>query len=473
MKVLLVNAYEDPALTAGRYSRFLRIMPPISIAYVAAALERAGIPVSFYDDQLTKGNRNRFFDVLRREKPSLVGFSAVTPMARGLYQLAGDLKAFDSSLPIVMGNIHADLFGDRILRAGLADYIVHGEGEMTAPDLVKALEIGGDLSSVSGISYRANGEVVRTPVRPYIQDLDSVPFPAWHLFPVKRYEIFNFASVKRPGALILGSRGCPYKCNFCCLKIMGERRRSRSPANIADEAQWLHDRFGYRQVSFTDPIFPLTKKEGLAFSREMILRGLHEKLVWITETRVDLVDLETLTAMREAGLRRIMYGLESGSEEGLDSIRKHTSLNAARHAVEITRRAGVQMIGFFMLGVPGDTHRSMNATIEFARSLDIDFAKFTVFAPFPGAKVYEELLEQGGIPETEAWERFTNYPSHKNPPVYLPEGITLEDIIRYQRRALVRFYLRSRIILRHLFRIRTLGIRDVLAALDSLVTVFR
>ena len=473
MNILLVNAHEDPGLTAGSYSRFLRPMPPISIAYVASALEKAGHHVVFYDDHLEKGDRKKFYHVVRREKPSLVGFSAVTPMARGLYKLARDLKAFDASVPIVMGNIHADLFGERILGQGLADYIVHGEGEITTPALVEALETGKDLSSVQGISFRSNGQVRRAPTRPYIEDLDSVSFPAWHLFPIQDYEIFNFASVKKPGALILGSRGCPYKCNFCCLKIMGERRRSRSPGNIADEAGWLHERFGYRQISFTDPIFPLARKEGLAFSQELMRRKLHRKLVWITETRVDLVDLELLKAMREAGLRRIMYGFETGSEQGLDSIRKNTSLQAARHAVEITRKAGVHIIGFFMLGVPGETHRSINATIDFARNLNIDFAKFTVFSPFPGARVYEELRADGKIPDTEEWERFTNYPSRKNPPIYLPEALSLRDIIGYQRKALLRFYLRPRIILRHLVKIRTLGLRDVLGAAESLLSIFR
>jgi len=123
--------------------------------------------------------------------------------------------------------------------------------------------------------------------------------------------------------------------------------------------------------------------------------------------------------------------------------------------------------------VPGDTHRSMNATIDFARSLDIDFAKFTVFSPFPGSRIYEELLEQGQIPDTESWERFTNYPSTRNPPIYLPEGVSLKDIMHFQRKALLRFYLRPGLILRHLFKIRTLGLRDVVGALSSLIPALR
>ena len=473
MKILLVNAYEDPKLTAGGYSRFLRTMPPISIAYVASSLEKSGVRVVFYDDQLAEGKRDKFFKVVRKESPDVVGFSVVTPMAQGVFDLAKQLREFDPNITIVMGNIHADLFADRILNKGIADYVVHGEGEVTTPELIRAIESNKSPETVPGVSFRGNGGVVRTETRPFIEDLDALAFPAWHLFPIQAYEIFNFASVKKPGALILGSRGCPYKCTFCCLKIMGERRRKRSPSNIAEESEWLHERFGYRQVSFTDPIFPLTKKEGLEFSREMISRELHKKVVWITETRVDLVDLELLQAMREAGLRRIMYGFESGSTGGLTAIKKHATLEEARNAVEISRKAGIQTIGFFMLGVPEETHRSALETIEFARSLDIDFAKFTVFSPFPGTKIYEEFVARGTIPDTEQWERFTNYPSPKNPPIYLPKDLTLKDIIRFQRKALIRFYLRPKILLRHLFKIRTLGIRDLLGAMDSLMAVFR
>jgi len=469
MKVLLINAHEDAEKTAGKYKRFLKTMPPISLAYVAAALEKAGVNTRVYDDSLHHGDLDARTAALQRERPDVVGLSCVTPMASGIYAMARWVRQFDPSIRIVMGNIHADVFAEQILRAGLADYVVHGEGEITAPALIQALERREDVSGLEGISFLADGRHVRTPVRPYVEELDTIAFPAWHLFPVDRYEIFGFASVRKPGALILGSRGCPYKCSYCSLKIMGDRRRKRSARNLVDEAEWLHEAFGYKQISFTDPIFPLTKKEGLAFSRELISRGLHRKLVWITETRVDLVDLELLEAMREAGLRRIMYGFESGSEAGLDAIRKHATLEKARRAVEMTRAAGVEIIGFFMLGVPGDTRQSMEQTIRFAANLDIDFAKFTVFSPFPGTPVYEEFLREGKIPETQAWERFTNYPTEDNPPIYLPDGVTNRDIIAMQRRAILKFYVRPKTIFHQLVRVRTLGYDDFLSGLRFLL----
>lgn len=469
MKVLLVHAHESAKKTAGNYQQFLKPMPPISLAYIAAALEEAGVDVSFYDDYIRGGDREAFRDFLDRERPQVIGLSCVTPIAEGVYDLARTIRNINPSIRIVMGNIHADVFAASILEKGLADFVVHGEGEVTTPHLIRVLENNEDPADVQGISFVEDGKIVQTPLRRYIENLDTIPFPAWHLFPLDRYDIFSFASVKKPGALILGSRGCPFKCTYCSLKIMGDRRRKRSAENLVDEVEMLYERFGYRQVSFTDPIFPMTKKEGLAFSAEMIRRGLDKKVVWITETRVDLVDVELLQAMREAGLRRIMYGFETGSETGQQSIRKNASLDSACRAVAMTRQAGVEMIGFFMLGVPGDTKESMEATIRFAADLDIDFAKFTVFSPFPGTSVYEDLLSKGEIEETERWESFTNYPTNENPPIYLPKGVTIRDIVSLQRKALLKFYMRPKMIYKQLFEIRTLKLSDIRSSLGMLV----
>jgi radical SAM superfamily enzyme YgiQ (UPF0313 family) len=371
---------------------------------------------------------------------------------------------------LILGNIHPSVFYESILHDNIADIVVHSEAEESLPKTIRTIEQGEDLRSVRGISFRDNGGVVVTEPYPLIDNLDSIPFPAWHLFPRERYRIFNFASVKSPGVLILGSRGCPYRCTYCSLKIMGKKRRARTPKNIVDEIELLYEKYGYLQPSFIDPIFPFSKQEGIAFSREMISRGLHRKVVWITETRVDHVDEELLRTMRDAGLRRIMYGFEVGTEQTMESLQKRASLGDALRAVEQTRRAGVEIIGFFMLGVPNDTRKTIEQTIRFAASLDIDFAKFTVFSPFPGTEAYNELLRDGKIPHTYEWERFTNYPTRKNPPIFLPGTLTTHDIIRLQKKAFVKFYLRPAMIYRQLFRIRTLGIRDFL---NGLLTLFQ
>ena len=465
----MINTASSAEVTAGNYARLLAPMPPISLAYVAAALKQARIDVSVYDDYTERGGRDTLFDRIRKYSPDVVGLSCVTVTAPRTFEIAAEIRNDFPDIRIVMGNIHPSVFYEDILNRNLADAVVLGEGEVTAVKLVEAWASGGKLDEVKGIAFRDNGSVKTTGVQDFVADLDSLPFPAWELFPVNRYRIFSFASVKEPGTLILGSRGCPFNCTFCSLKIMGRRRRRRSSSNIADEFEYLHGRFGYVQPSFIDPIFPLSKKEAFEFSEELIKRGLEKKMIWITETRVDLVDEEMLKAMRRSGLRRIMYGFESGTQEGIDIIRKNFTVEQARKAVEATRRAGVEIIGFFMIGVPGDSVKSIEETIKFAASLDIDFAKFTVFSPFPGTAVYDEMLENGTIPPDADWEHYTNYPSKETPAVFIPQGVTNDDLIRLQRKALVKFYIRPKMIFRHLFRIRTLRLKDILDGVAALM----
>jgi radical SAM superfamily enzyme YgiQ (UPF0313 family) len=461
MKVLLINPFISTHATAGKYRRFLEPMPPISLAYVAAALKRAGVEVAIYDDYTRGGDRAALMTRIRDESPDIAGLTCVTPTAERTMEIAQAIKQDMPGVKLMMGNIHASVFYEQILNENMADYVVLGEGEDTVADLVHTLEAGGDLAAVQGIAWKRDGRVVANEPRPYREDLDSFPFPAWELFPLQRYRLFSFAVVQEPGALVLGSRGCPYNCTFCSLKIMGRKRRRRSTANIVDECEWLLHDFGYKQMSFIDPIFPFSKDEGIEFSNELTRRGLHKKIVWTTETRVDLVDQELLDAMAASGLRRIMYGFESGGQAGIDSIKKSFKIDQARSAVAMTKKAGVEIIGFFMLGVPGETVASADQTINYSVSLNIDFAKFTIFSPFPGTKVYEDMLADGTIKETRIWSTFTNYPSKETPAAYIPEALTNDDLIRLQRKAFLKFYLRPRQVFNQLLKVRTLSIKDM------------
>jgi radical SAM superfamily enzyme YgiQ (UPF0313 family) len=443
-------------------------MPPITLAYLAAALEAAGIEVEVYDDVVHHGDRASLEAKLRASRPDVVGISVVTGTVGGATRAASIVRAAAPEIKIVMGNIHADLYAAEFLRSGLADFVVHEEGEVTLVELVRELaKASPSLEKIDGISFQKGGEVFRNKTRPFIDDLDALPFPAWHLFPLEKYRIFSFARVKEPGTLILGSRGCPFKCTFCSLIVNeGNRRRKRSVKSIADECEWLYDKFGYKQASFIDPIFPFYKQEGLDFAQEMIRRGLHKKMVWITETRVDLVSYELLVAMREGGLRRVMFGFETGSQEQLKKIRKGAKVDRGVEAARAAKQAGVSVVGFFMIGIPGSTRADIECTIEYAsRALDIDFAKFTVFVPYPGTADYENLRKAGAMEEPENWNRFTSYPTRTRPPAYVPDGMTADDLIRYQKRAYLAFYMRPRMVFNHLFRARTIGWRDAMAGL--------
>lgn len=437
-------------------------MPPIGLALLAARLRQQGREVEVYDAFIGRGGPEGAAQAVRQRRPDVVGLPVVTPCATEVYRQAAAVRAASPESTIVMGNIHADLFAEDILKQGIADVVVHGEAEDTIVDVDRAIVEKTDLAEVRGISFRRGDTVVRTAERPQIEDLDSLPFPAWDLFPMEHYGLFKFAQVDTPATLICGSRGCPYRCTFCSLHVMGPRRRKRSVPNLVDEIEWLHERFGMRQVAFVDPIFPISRKEGLAFADELIRRGLHRKMSWVTETRVDLLDEELLRHGYESGLRRVMLGMEVGDDAVLDGLNKRFVVDESRAAIALCRKVGVQTVGFFMVAVPGDTPASIERTIDLARELEPDFAKFTVFVPYPGTADYTRLKTEGKLHGADDWSRYTSYPTHDNPPVYLPDGMTVDDVIRLHRRAFRRVYARPSTLWRHLVQLRVLSPIDAL-----------
>jgi len=467
MKVLLVNPYTDTDRTAGAFKSFLEAMPPISIAYVAAALEQANIPVACYDDFIHGGSLTEFEEFVRQEKPDIIGFSSVTPTAPGVTKLSRFCRERFPDLTLIQGGVHATVFSEMLLSNGETDVIIHNEGEVTTVKLVEALANGKDLSTVKGISYLDDGMVCKTEPQPMIEDLDTIPFPAWHLLEWERYRLFNFARVASPATLVLGSRGCPYRCNFCSLTVMGHTRRKRSIGNLVDECEYMWDRYGFKQMAYVDPIFPISKKEAVAFRDEVVKRGLQKHQVWTTETRVDLMCRETVDAMYESGCRRVMFGFETGDQETLKAIRKDFDLQQAYNAVRLCKQVGMEVIGFFIVGSPGETERSINMTIDFSCDLGIEFAKYTCYVPYPGTEVYYDFLKDGTLKEPECYqfERYTSYPTPDNPAIYVTPALTQDQLQKLQKKAFRKFYMRPRMIYKHLFEIRALNANDMINGL--------
>jgi radical SAM superfamily enzyme YgiQ (UPF0313 family) len=462
MATLLINPTASIETAGGRFKGLLTAMPPIGLAMLAARLRQHGREVAVYDSFIGRGGPEGAANEVRRLQPDVVGLPVVTPCATEVFQQAAAVRAASPSSVIVMGNIHADLFAEDILRQGIADIVVHGEAEDTIVDVDRAVVDKTDLEQVRGISFRRGDEIIRTAPRPQIQDLDKLPFPAWDLFPMQHYGLFKFAQVDTPATLVCGSRGCPYRCTFCSLHVMGPVRRKRSIPNLVDEIEWLYERFGMKQVAFVDPIFPISRKEGIHFADELIRRGLHRKVKWITETRVDLVDEEMLQRCYQSGLRRLMFGIEVGDDAILEGLKKRFIVDESRQAIAMCRKTGVQTVGFFMVGVPGDTPASIERTIDLARELEPDFAKFTVFVPYPGTTDYNNLKAAGKLHGAEEWSRYTSYPTRDNPPVYVPDGMTADDMLRIHRRAFRRVYARPSTIWRHLVKMRVLSPMDAL-----------
>lgn len=440
----------------GPYENAENVLPPIGLASLAAVCREAGKKVSIIDavaERLSLEETARRVVALR---PAAAGISAATVAIENAALLAGLVKKGLPGTPILVGGPHVTAVPEKTLSLFNAiDIAVIGEGERTILDLLDALGRGGDLSAVQGIAFRNGGGVTVTPPRPFIEDLDSLPMPAYDLLPdlarLYRPAAHNFKRL--PSTSMLTSRGCPGRCIFCDLKTFGNRCRRNSIPYTMRVVEYLTGTFGIRDLRIPDDTFVISKKHVLAFCDELLARGLD--VSWSCQARVNLVDPELLRAMRRAGCWQIDYGIESGSQKIMDTLRKGITREQALRALRWTRDAGIQTKGYFMLGSPGETPETIRETIAFAREAALDSFQVSFFTPFPGSPVYDEIARHGVL--EEQWGSMSIWN-----PVFVPRGMTKAELVDASRRALRSFYLRPRTILRYLTRIRSLGgLRDV------------
>ncbi|MCZ7584385.1 MAG: B12-binding domain-containing radical SAM protein [Deltaproteobacteria bacterium] len=258
----------------------------------------------------------------------------------------------------------------------VCDTVLHGEVEHTFLKLIDVVTKGGAEEDVPGLSYLDNGTVRMTKVPDPPTDLDGLPYPAWDLFPKDVYTFLPFVTVATPCLSLLATRGCPFHCKYCALGYQGHKVRRRSPDNIAAEVEWLVRDWGIRHVGFVDPIFPVHKRHGLETCQAIEERKIPGRWWWTSETRVDVIDEEMCRAMKKARCKRILFGIESGVDMLLANVDKKCTAAKVREGVGYARNAGLEITGFFMLGLPGETAEMTRETINFALSLDIDVAKF-------------------------------------------------------------------------------------------------
>jgi anaerobic magnesium-protoporphyrin IX monomethyl ester cyclase len=256
------------------------------------------------------------------------------------------------------------------------------------------------LKGIGGISYRNNGEIVHNPERPFIKDLDSIPFPSRDL-------LFNKASYNSEDmGILMTSRGCPYRCTYCATSIWKRNTRYRSLDNVIDEIKFVINRYGTTQFTFKDDSFTVNRKRVHEFCDRLIDKKI--KIKWDTNTRVNLVDEELFIKMKEAGCNSIKVGIETGSERILKLMRKHISLEQCREAARLFKKVGIHWTGYFMMGLPTETKEDAYRTLNFMKELKPDYASFCTYEPFPGTELFDIGLNKGLTKQDQTLEDFYN-----------------------------------------------------------------
>ena len=422
MKVLLVSPPSGFSYGILGISR-----PPLGLAYIAAIL-RDHCQVKIVDFSVESRDWSEYpygeFD--------LIGISSDTtryPVSIEIAKLAKEQGAL-----VVMGGPHVSFLDKDALETGAVDYVVRNEGEYSLLSLVEFLLKRETLEDVRGVSYLADGDVCRTPDAPFIDDLDSIPFPARDLLPMERY---NERMNGRPMTTVVTSRGCPFKCEFCSSsRFFGVRWRARSADNILAEMEFLHREYKYRAVSFVDDNFTLDPGRAIELSEKVIAKKWD--MIWSAMTRVDTVvkNPDMIRTMARAGFKWTFIGFESGSQEALDGYGKKSCIADAFKAMEILTENGVDVTGAFILGSPDETIQAMRETIDFAKRLDPRRAQFSLLTPYPGSKTYENVKHRL---LTKDWSMYSGLQ-----PVIDMDHVTPKEMRRIQIAAYSSFYLRPR-----------------------------
>lgn len=385
MRVLLVN----PPYPFEEFPRLLVTLP-----YLASALRAEGHEVEILDFLLARATPEKVERRMARLRPQLVGITSVTLNHHLAEEIARAVRDFDPQVPIAMGGPHVSFETEGSFRSlgDALDFVAFGEGEHTLVELARALEARSDVRDVRGLAARepGSGRVVRSPRRPVEEDLDSIPEPARDLVPLSRYLAFD------SHASVVTSRGCPFECIFCSAPAWtGRRVRYRTPSLCVDEIERLAA-LGFGEITIEDDLFTLYRKHFLAVCGELIRRKTGIR--WNAFSRVDTITPEIVGIMAEAGCQAICFGVESGSQELLDLVKKHSSIAKVKRAMKMTREAGITTLASFIVGLPGETVDTLRRTVEFASELREEFGSlygFHVLAPFPGTEVRERAEHYG------------------------------------------------------------------------------
>ena len=453
-KILLINPpFEQEEESVGKtksIKKVLNIVPPLGIAYIAAVLEKIGLEVKIIDCAIGISFDDLFEEILN-EHPDAIGITSTTPAFVKSEKVASFVRNKLPAVKIIIGGAHVTALPKETMASGLFDVGIIGEGELTVAQLFKNYKNGDfeRLEEIQGIIYKNGSNITQNVHRPFINDLDSIPMPARHLLPHPKFYRPTPASCRRvPYVVIMTSRGCPSQCTFCDRKIFGMRCRMRSVSNIFQEIEEVVFEYGVKEIRFFDDTFTINKKRVYEICDEFEKRKL--KLSWTCLTKAACVDGALLKRMKKAGCWQVLYGFESGDDRMLKLLKKGNTVEMNKKVIRLTKEAGLEVRGDFIVGTPGETWESLERTVRFTIDMKLDYAHFNKFIPFPGTELYKRLVREGHVFDFSK----STILDHKQI-YYVNPGMSKEEFSRFLDRASKRFYLRPSYILRKLFSIRT------------------
>jgi radical SAM superfamily enzyme YgiQ (UPF0313 family) len=420
------------------------VAPPLGLAYIGSAVQAIGGECRIVDMEMEGLDVEELMATIYEYSPDLIGLTATTPVFKNATLLAAAIKEYFPHILLGIGGVHSTVVGKAALvECKHFDFQVVGEGEFTIQEIIKALEVGvKSFDGIQGVIFRKDGEIIENPRRPFIQDLDAIPLPNRHLLKNELYRHTVPGKEFTTYADIFTSRGCPFHCVFCSQHTMyGRRVRWHSIERVIAELKQITQELGIRHIIFMDETLTLNKVRLLEICRAIKNAGL--EFTWEGWTHASTIDEEILRAMKDVGLIRLSFGIESGDPEILKSIKKGVTLDQIRQAYKIAARVDIETRGSAILGHPNETRETAWRTIKFCKSIKECHQIFlNVACPYPGTELYENARSgKGGIKLLS-----TDYSKYKRygDPVISVNDLGPKDLKRLQTLGLLYFYLTPR-----------------------------
>ena len=437
--------------------------PSLSLGYIASVLLKNQYEVDLIDCQTGDLTYEEFRKEISKRQPDIVGIASAILTYKSALKVAKIAKEAHPKCLTVIGGPHVTFWDENALQeCASLDIVVRKEGENTMLELAERVESGNIYYDVLGTTCRRDGKIVKNPDRPFIENLDELPFPARHFWPMECLQkygtvIFNMVT----------SRGCVQWCNFCIeVRTHGRKYRVRSPKNVVDELEFLNDTYGAEYFAFLDDAFTVDQHRTVKICEEIKNRKL--KIKWCCETRVDMVTKELLLKMREAGCVDIWFGVESGTQPVLNVMGKGISLSQTIRAFKWATEAGIKPNSNVILGIPGETSQSAWETIKFVEKLTpYHLGCYTVATPYPGTPLYDFVKKNG-------WLRITDFDKYDTvTPTFDTPTLSMKELRKIRDQVPQSFYLRPTYVFHMFAKGGTYGFSATRTAFSYLLTAIR
>lgn len=409
--------------------------PNLTLATLAGSIINEH-QVKIIDLDLLTNPYSFLFDEIQGFGPDVIAASANTPDYLTVKEIMHKIKERYPVIKTIVGGVHITALPEDASKESCFDVIAIGEGDTVISELLSV----SSPNDVPGIVYRdaISGKRICTSKRKLIPDLNLLPYPAWHLFKLNKYKNSRLSSRKNPVGLIETSRGCAFQCNFCNKLTFGSVYRTKDPGRVVDEMEYMI-KSGFKEIHIIDDSFTQNIDRAKTICIEIIRQNLKFSWSLLNGVRVDMVDYEFFELAKKSGCWQVGFGIESGDQDIIDKINKKITLSQIEKAVKSAKKAGLSTFGFFILGLSGENEKSMEQTIEFAKKLPLDIAKFDICIPYPGTPYYKELELKGRI-RSENWSKYICHQTDER--LFDHPNLTWDTIAYYYKKAFREFYLR-------------------------------